>query len=134
MKHMQKCLHEQSCLVEVTRSNELCLCRGSQVQSQLASADNWKTVSFNPALNVNQGRIKPQKERDGLHLSYAIPKIQWASSPHFPMASRLWKLLPLLLSFKVSEDKVYIFIGKGQKHLFLAYGGCIKIPCFKAIK
>ena len=32
----------------------------------------------------NKGRIRQQKERDGLCLSLAVPKIQWDSNPHCP--------------------------------------------------
>ena len=43
------------------------------VNSQLKNSfcqSNSKWVSF-----LNQGRIRQQKKRDGLHLSYAVPKI-----------------------------------------------------------
>ena len=30
------------------------------------------------------GRIRQRKERDGLRLSSAVPKIQWDSNPHCP--------------------------------------------------
>ena len=30
------------------------------------------------------GRIRQRKERDGLLLSSAVPKIQWDSNPHCP--------------------------------------------------
>ena len=32
----------------------------------------------------NKGRIRQRKERDGLRLSSAVPKIQWDSNPHCP--------------------------------------------------
>ena len=32
----------------------------------------------------NWGRIRQRKERDGLHLSSAVPKIQSDSNPHCP--------------------------------------------------
>ena len=32
----------------------------------------------------NQGRIKQRKERDGVRLSSAVPKIQWDSNPDCP--------------------------------------------------
>ena len=32
----------------------------------------------------NQGMIRQRKERDGLHLSSAVPKIPWESNPHCP--------------------------------------------------
>ena len=41
---------------------------------------DWKMLSVNPAVNgyffSNQGRIKRQRERDGLRLEYAVSKIQ----------------------------------------------------------
>ena len=37
-----------------------------------------KTLSVNPAVKwVSEGRIRQQKERDGLCLSSAVHKIQW---------------------------------------------------------
>ena len=33
---------------------------------------------------LNWGRMMQQKERDGLCLSSAVPKIQWDSNPHCP--------------------------------------------------
>ena len=32
----------------------------------------------------NKGRIRQRKDRDGLCLSSAVPKIQWDSNPHCP--------------------------------------------------
>ena len=32
----------------------------------------------------NEGRISQRKERDGLRLSSAVPKIQWDSNPNCP--------------------------------------------------
>ena len=44
--------------------------------------------STNPAVNrllfSNKGRIRQQKEKDGLHLSFAVPKIRWDSIPPLP--------------------------------------------------
>ena len=37
----------------------------------------------------NQGRLRQQKERDGLRLSSAVPKVQWHSNPTVPRAIRL---------------------------------------------
>ena len=62
-------------------------CRKSpyRVSSRLGCA---MRLSVNPAVNgylfSNKGRIRQRKERDGLHLSSAVPKIQWDSNPHFP--------------------------------------------------
>ena len=47
--------------------------------------------SVNPALNSNQIRIRQRKEKDGLCLSFAVPKIQWDSNPTAPMAISLWE-------------------------------------------
>ena len=33
---------------------------------------------------LNWGRIRQRKEREGLRLSSAVPKIQWDSNPHCP--------------------------------------------------
>ena len=33
---------------------------------------------------TNLGRIRQRKERDGLHLLSAVPKVQWDSNPHCP--------------------------------------------------
>ena len=41
-------------------------------------------VSVNQAVSGYQGRIGQRKERDGLRLSSAVPKIQWVSNPHSP--------------------------------------------------
>ena len=41
------------------------------------SSSKWSLFS-------NQGRIRQRKERDGLRLSYAVPKIQLAFNPHCP--------------------------------------------------
>ena len=44
--------------------------------------------SVNPGVNwcicFNQGRIRQQRERNGLRISYSLSKIHWASSPHYP--------------------------------------------------
>ena len=32
----------------------------------------------------NKGRIRQRKERDGLRLSSAVPKMQWDFNPHSP--------------------------------------------------
>ena len=52
-----------------------------KVAGRTLPSSNWKTFSDNPVVNrylyLNQGRIRQQKERDGLHLSFAVPKIQW---------------------------------------------------------
>ena len=42
--------------------------------------------------NFNQGRIRQQKEMDGLPFSYAKSKIQWASNPNCPSAARLLRI------------------------------------------
>ena len=41
------------------------------------SSSKWEPFS-------NQGRIRQQKERDGLSVSSVVPKIYWASKPHYP--------------------------------------------------
>ena len=55
-------------------------------------SNNVKTLSVNPAVNgsskwvpfSNQIGIRQRKERDGLCLSSAVPKIQWYSNPNCP--------------------------------------------------
>ena len=60
----------------------------SRVRGWALPFENWKTLSVNPAVNgylfFNSGRIRLQKERDGLCLSSAMPKIQWDSNPPLP--------------------------------------------------
>ena len=52
-------------------------------ESLLGSASDWIYLAVDPAVNgylfwiIRQAR----KERAGLHLSFAMPKIQWAFSP-----------------------------------------------------
>ena len=70
-------------------------------QLEYVAERHWKALSFrlglairrlenstNPAVNrllfSNMGRIRQQKERDGLHLSFAVPKIRWGSVPNCP--------------------------------------------------
>ena len=40
--------------------------------------DHWKTLSVNPAINGYLFRIRE------VHLSSAVPKIQWDSNTHCP--------------------------------------------------
>ena len=40
-------------------------------------SSEWVPVSY-------KGKLRQRKERDGLHLSSAVPKIQWDSNPHCP--------------------------------------------------
>ena len=44
-------------------------------------------------LFFNQGRKIPQTQRDGLHLSYAVPEIHWVSSSTAPKATRLSEVI-----------------------------------------
>ena len=49
----------------------------TQVRTQ--ALPDWKTLckhSSKCVLICNQGRIRQKKERDALHLSYAMPKLQ----------------------------------------------------------
>ena len=68
-------------------------------------------LSVNPAVNgylfSNWGRIRQRKERDGLRLSSAVPKIQWDSNPHFPMAIRLWETFtPFIVPRRKSKGTI----------------------------
>ena len=52
---------------------------GHAVTGKLCQPNSkWVPVS-------NKGRIRQQKERDGLRLSSAVPKIQWDTNPHCPL-------------------------------------------------
>ena len=42
------------------------------------SSSKWVPLS-------NLGRLRQRNERDGLHLSSAVPKIQWDSTPTAPL-------------------------------------------------
>ena len=49
----------------------------------------------------NYGRLRQRKERDGLRLSSAVPKIQWDSKPPLPpTAIRLWETFTFTLPLK----------------------------------
>ena len=51
------------------------------------SPDDWKTLSLSLSLSVKlesffeSGKIKAAKGKNGLRLSLAVPKIQWAAKP-----------------------------------------------------
>ena len=57
------------------------------VRDWASPCDDWKTlcqpssewVSFS-----NYGRLRQRKQRNGLRLSLAVPKIQWNANPHCP--------------------------------------------------
>ena len=53
-----------------------------RLKSAIRQLENSVTLARVPF--SNQGRIKQQKEKDGLHLSLAVPKVQWDSNPHCP--------------------------------------------------
>ena len=64
----------------------------AQVQVWASLCEDWKTLSVNPAVNgylfpISEG----SKEREGLNLSSAVPKIQWDSNPTALTAIRLWE-------------------------------------------
>ena len=42
----------------------------------------------------NEGRLRQRKERDGLRLSSAVPKIQWDSNPNCPYGYKAMRNLP----------------------------------------
>ena len=46
---------------------------------KLSQSTSSKWVPF-----LNKGRLRQRKERDGLCLSSAMPKIEWDSNPHCP--------------------------------------------------
>ena len=52
--------------------------RKAGVRGWASPCDNWKTLSVNPVVNgyfFELGKDKAAKERDGLMLSLAVPKI-----------------------------------------------------------
>ena len=53
-----------------------------------------------------QERIIQRKERDGLRLLSAIPKILWASSPHCPTAVRLFDTFTFFISALCVQSSV----------------------------
>ena len=56
--------------------------------------NDWKTLCQPSSKQVpfsNWGKVKQQKEKDGLHLSFAMPKMQWDSNPTASMAIMLWE-------------------------------------------
>ena len=63
---------------------------------------------------------KAAKKVDGLLLSYAVSKVQWASNPTGPTATRLWKSFTCTLivlkitKFKVLYLEYYILLKKAQ--------------------
>ena len=56
--------------------------RRKVVSSRLGFAMRRLENSVNPEVEPfsNQGRLRQRKERDGLRLSSAVPKIQWVSN------------------------------------------------------
>ena len=57
----------------------------SCVQGWASLSDGWKTRCQPSSKWVpfsDQGRIRQRKERDWLHLSSAVPKIQWDINPN----------------------------------------------------
>ena len=61
-------------------------CRKSpyRVNSRLGCAMRRLETSLCQPSRKWKGKERQQKERDGLRLSWAVPKIQWDSNPHCP--------------------------------------------------
>ena len=55
----------------------------------------------------NQGKIGKGKEWDGLCLSSAVNKIQWASTPTVPMAFKLWETFSFIFCSVMSNANLY---------------------------
>ena len=51
-----------------------------------------------------QGRIRQQKEKDGLHLSFAVPTIQWDFNPTALMSFRLWEIFTFHICGKEANE------------------------------
>ena len=71
------------------------------VRGSAAPFGDWKTLSVNTTENgylfrIREG-IRQRKERDGLRLLSAVPKIQWDSNPHCPYGYSLSLRLLLLI-------------------------------------
>ena len=67
------------------------------------------------AATANKGRIRQRKEKDGLRLSSAVPKIQWDSTPTAPTAIRLWETfaftyLGIVLTLMIGRTIIIITI------------------------
>ena len=58
---------------------------GTVIDWKTLCQPNSKWVTFQ-----NQRKMRQQKEREGLQLFYAVPKIQWPPSPIVLIATRLW--------------------------------------------
>ena len=58
--------------------------RHRPVNSRCQPSTKWLPFS-------NCGKIRQRKERAGLRLSSAVPKIQWDSNTTAPTTNRLWK-------------------------------------------
>ena len=66
----------------------------------------------------NLGRIRQLKERDGHCLSFAVPKILYASSPTAPMAIRVWETiqkLTVLTKLSLSENAFLLYVFLKQR-------------------
>ena len=67
--------------------------------------------------------------RDGLHLSSAVPKIQWYSNPHCPTAIRPWETLCLYSGYVPNLRYLfcswmlnfYFWNGDQQWFIFMAF-------------
>ena len=86
----------------------------------------WKVVSSNLPFTIlglensvnqhiwvpvsNQGKIRQQKERDGLRLSCAVLKIQWFSNPHCPYGYKAMGNLYLLVHYNEIPTNNTVFL------------------------
>ena len=87
--------------------------RRKVVSSRLGFAIRlWENFFCQPSSKwvtfANQGKIRQQKERDGLRLSFAVPMIQRNSNPTAPTAIRLWETFTL--TFRWGLFGVFFFL------------------------
>ena len=58
---------------------------GSRLGLSIRGLENSVKPAVNGYLFSNWGRMGQRKERDGLRLSFALPKIQWHTNPNCPL-------------------------------------------------
>ena len=70
------------------------------IQKVAGSDPSWATQGLENSLSTQQYfelEIRQEKERNGLRLSYSLPKIQWTSNPHCPYGHSAVRNLYLLI-------------------------------------
>ena len=70
-------------------------------------SDDWKTLCVNPAVPASyQGKIRLRKERNGLPLAYAVPKIKWDCNPNCPYGYKAIRNLYVFFCFFLSLYRI----------------------------